>query len=547
MGNKIAVVICVKEYDHMLEELKKAYIPNGYEIDVMVYPTEEYRIKNINNAVRESNAKYKIFFNVSVETIDNRIFYNIIDYFNMEQSVGVLGVLGSEIPIDGDYRKSEKIYGAYYKRDGEKIQVVSGENPLFYQQVSMVDFNFFATSSDILFDESLEEFFLMPAYCSKLKKNGLKTIVVMQNENAPWIIFREKSIYEKVRDDWRYEIQLRGFYVKYVKAFLPLVSILIPAYNNTYFLKQSLESAIGQDYPNVEILVGDDSTNDDVKEFIKPYLLKYEKIQFYHHGGPLGGRGGENVKFLLKKSKGEYVKLLFHDDILVADSISEMMKYYISDMKGEIGLVASVREAIDEHGKVLGTVSPWIPDNDVIIAAKDLPRKILYSGLNFIGEYSTVLIRKKLLWVSELNGYYTGYYKGFIDVHMGDVSSWLNIAEKRYNFVFLKDRLSYFRMHSNQNTYNNNIQIGARLDWYALCLLAYDCKEDIHSAEECFFIIKRMDEKFKPVLSRINTEIDDEFRYMYKLYNDIHDNVLSNNMEETFKIIKKYIKLNCPR
>ncbi|WPM85454.1 glycosyltransferase [Apirhabdus apintestini] len=73
--------------------------------------------------------------------------------------------------------------------------------------------------------------------------------------------------------------QLIGF----VMAGQALVSILIPAYKSFWF-ETALRSAIQQDYPHCEIIIGDDSPNDDIFHIIEklrsesPFLLSISVI-----------------------------------------------------------------------------------------------------------------------------------------------------------------------------------------------------------------------------------------------------------------------------
>ncbi|MBO5570669.1 MAG: glycosyltransferase, partial [Clostridia bacterium] len=45
-------------------------------------------------------------------------------------------------------------------------------------------------------------------------------------------------------------------------SFLPKVSIVIPVYNGANFLREAIDSALGQTYPNIEILVVNDGSDD---------------------------------------------------------------------------------------------------------------------------------------------------------------------------------------------------------------------------------------------------------------------------------------------
>ncbi len=62
----------------------------------------------------------------------------------------------------------------------------------------------------------------------------------------------------------------------------PLVSILIPTYNRPHYFKIALESALAQTYSNIEIIIGDDSTNDETATLIREqYLPNYKKYNIH--------------------------------------------------------------------------------------------------------------------------------------------------------------------------------------------------------------------------------------------------------------------------
>ncbi len=62
---------------------------------------------------------------------------------------------------------------------------------------------------------------------------------------------------------------------------VPLVSILIPTYNRPHYFKIALESALAQTYSNIEIIVGDDSTNNETEKLIyRDYLHKHKHITY---------------------------------------------------------------------------------------------------------------------------------------------------------------------------------------------------------------------------------------------------------------------------
>ena len=68
---------------------------------------------------------------------------------------------------------------------------------------------------------------------------------------------------------------------------LPLVSILIPTYNRPHYFKIALESALAQTYSNIEIIIGDDSTNDETETLIhEQYLPHYKNVTYIRNTLP---------------------------------------------------------------------------------------------------------------------------------------------------------------------------------------------------------------------------------------------------------------------
>lgn len=108
----------------------------------------------------------------------------------------------------------------------------------------------------------------------------------------------------------------------------PLLSILIPTHNRQDLLAETLRSVFDQSegLEQVEILVSNDASKDDTREFLEK--IKQEKaIQVFHHEKNLGGPG--NWRFLLEKASGEFVYLLSDDDTIKPD----FLKSYFSILK----------------------------------------------------------------------------------------------------------------------------------------------------------------------------------------------------------------------
>ena len=101
----------------------------------------------------------------------------------------------------------------------------------------------------------------------------------------------------------------------------PLVTIGITCYNNQRHIKESLDSVLGQSWPDLEIIVVDDCSSDRSVELINSYSSKIKLIQHEtNSGGLLQGRLD-----VLAAATGSFVAHLDADDFLEAEFVSRQM------------------------------------------------------------------------------------------------------------------------------------------------------------------------------------------------------------------------------
>ncbi len=107
-----------------------------------------------------------------------------------------------------------------------------------------------------------------------------------------------------------------------IMNFEPLVSIIIPVYNGSNYLREAIESAINQTYKNLEIIVVNDGSKDDGAT--EQIALSYgEKIRYiYKENG--GVSSALNVG--IKNMRGEYFSWLSHDDLYKQDKIEKQVE-----------------------------------------------------------------------------------------------------------------------------------------------------------------------------------------------------------------------------
>lgn len=104
-----------------------------------------------------------------------------------------------------------------------------------------------------------------------------------------------------------------------MKSSQPLVSICIPNYNGSKYLAEALDSALKQSYKNIEVVVVDDGSNDNSIDILDDYSCKYGDqivcVRQDHKGAPAARNKAISI------AKGDYIKFLDSDDVLVFDCI----------------------------------------------------------------------------------------------------------------------------------------------------------------------------------------------------------------------------------
>ncbi|WP_242221188.1 glycosyltransferase [Bacillus cereus group sp. BfR-BA-01380] len=238
---------------------------------------------------------------------------------------------------------------------------------------------------------------------------------------------------------------------------LPLVSILIPTYNRPIYFEQALKSAISQTYPNIEIIICDDSTNNETYEIVSAYTHIYPFLKYFKNEQNVGGK--QNFQLAFQRSTGEYINYLMDDDLFHPQKIERMMDVYLQDINKEIKIVTSYRQPIDDFGNnipdLVFTKKQYISDTilDGIKAGNSM-----ITVTNWIGEPTTVLFRKKDL--TEPFGQFCGYqYDSAVDM-----ASWLSLLSQG-KALYITDTLSYLRMHSSNVGKNASMRVNAAHDW----------------------------------------------------------------------------------
>ena len=220
----------------------------------------------------------------------------------------------------------------------------------------------------------------------------------------------------------------------------PLVTIIIPTFERPRLFRIALESVLNQTYKNLDIFITDNSHNDETEKLMQPYLAKDPRIKYEHHDEYDASANWKRARGY-NNPDAEYVNWLMDDDVFAPTKIEKMIAAFRQCPTAT--LVTSYRPLIDIDGNPLPdkTFNKRLIDRDGLIRGKEIGRKVLFDFGNYIGEPSTVLIKK-----AALNNFDLGWSGREGKYLVSDWPTWLCCLAKGDLFYFAEP-LSFFRAH----------------------------------------------------------------------------------------------------
>ncbi len=244
--------------------------------------------------------------------------------------------------------------------------------------------------------------------------------------------------------------------------YMPKLSIIIPTYNRSNYLEQSLKSIFDQDFKDFEIIVVDNNSTDFTKDVIDKFS-KDERLKYFKNDHNLGA-SNNHIK-ALQLASGEYISMFSDDDIMLQDSLK--IRIDVLDAFDDIVLVHSSFSTIDEKNNLIqrGHWAKNLYDEMNIetgLMNSKTVKSILIKRWNFIC-MPTVIVRSSIIHKHFLTFNNTLNY--FIDWDF-----WLRLLEYG-SFYYVNEELINYRRHSVNET--NKIKPAIALTELFLLKLSY--------------------------------------------------------------------------
>nr|WP_315199033.1 glycosyltransferase family A protein [uncultured Flavobacterium sp.] len=215
----------------------------------------------------------------------------------------------------------------------------------------------------------------------------------------------------------------------------PLVSVIVPTYKRTNYLKLTLESILNQTFKDFEIIVVDDGTPNDENLFLCQTFDKVKYIKIENSGGPAKPR---NIG--IREAKGKYIAFVDDDDLWLSTKLEKQVT--ILENNPDFGLVHGCCEIIDENGILQNTIvgrpgTPEVKHGDV--------------AMRMIGNW-TVMMPTPLVRIEIIKN--VGFFNEIIPPALEDIEYWTRCSFAG-KFFYLDEPLVKYRVHTNNISKDN--------------------------------------------------------------------------------------------
>jgi glycosyltransferase involved in cell wall biosynthesis len=212
----------------------------------------------------------------------------------------------------------------------------------------------------------------------------------------------------------------------------PTVSVVIPTYNRQNLIKQAIGSVLQQTFPNLELIVIDDASQDNTQEVVESFADP--RIHYICHQQNVGECATRNTG--LQVCRGEYVAFLDSDDEWLPHKLETQLQLF-DQSPSNVGAVYSAINVV-QVDRTFTKSHPGYGNGDI-------HGNLLYH--NLVGTPSTVIVKRDYL------------QQGLrFDISLrccGDWDMWLQLSQLCH-FKFCADPLVLYREHDDENRGSTN-------------------------------------------------------------------------------------------
>jgi glycosyltransferase involved in cell wall biosynthesis len=228
----------------------------------------------------------------------------------------------------------------------------------------------------------------------------------------------------------------------------PKVSIGLPVYNGSKYLKRTLDCLLSQTFLDFELIISDDGSTDSTEEICREYEESDDRVRYYRQPKNFG-MPVKNFQFTLTKASGEYFMFASHDDYWSKDFIEKMVMILNADNECSLAFSDYKISNLQGEGEILISVSS---SNSMSPYLRYLSRIIDIQPVLIFGMFRRNLIEiqdLRFFDFFEVNFGILMALRGKIRISNESLMEW-GIDGSRQSYSITGKRMNYFPFFSTQ-------------------------------------------------------------------------------------------------
>jgi len=207
----------------------------------------------------------------------------------------------------------------------------------------------------------------------------------------------------------------------------PLISIIIPCFNDDKFIEQAVDSVLSQTYSNIEVIIVDDGSNIETKQVLEKLKLRITKLITQENCGQSTAR---NVG--INQAKGNYIMVLDSDDYFDSTFCKKAINVFLNNKDVKI-ITSLVNRVVDN--KIIDVFKPSGGDIKKFILNNEATGSCMFLKVDF----------------DKVNGYDESMKQGFEDWDF-----YIRLLKSGGEASIIQEPLFYYRLRSDSTTSRAN-------------------------------------------------------------------------------------------
>lgn len=203
------------------------------------------------------------------------------------------------------------------------------------------------------------------------------------------------------------------------------VSVVMSVFNGSQFMRESIESILGQTYADFQFVIVDDGSDDDSWDILTEYAIQDDRLLLVRNQSNMGLTRSLNKA--LRISRGKYIARQDADDLSLPERLEKQVRFM--EAHPHVVLASSNHDRIDQEGRFVRRMKLDCHFEMIVW-------NLLFS--NYLGGHSQVMFRRDQ--VMDLGGYSETCH------YAQDYELWIRLLEHG-QIVILPDILLKYRLH----------------------------------------------------------------------------------------------------